>query len=199
MKFPAILEAIHNTEREQPLVIALDGTIGSGKSYEAEKLREALGNDSMLMTMDLFVRVKRAEWDERIERGKIDLREWYDLEKVREALRSVKDRQQFKVSGLYNLSNGDIDSEIEIDARNCKYFILEGLFSCDDELAGLIDLVVFINVPSEVALERAEARDHAARHLNHRGWIEKKKIYFDGYLPYLEWHKKKADLILDPD
>ena len=199
MKFPEIVEAVRNTETESPLVIAIDGTIGSGKSYEAEKLHEALGGDSILMTMDLFVCVKRAEWDERLEHGKIDLREWYDLEKVKEILQSVKERRQFKLSGLYNLSTGSVDSEIKIDARNCKYFILEGLFSCDDELTGLVDLVVFINVPWEVALERAEGRDHAARHLNHRGWLEKKKIYFDGYLPYLGQHKKKADLILDPD
>lgn len=199
MKFAELVETIKSKESDSPYVISLDGTVGSGKSYDAEKLHEMLGENSLLMSMDLFVCVRRTEWDERVERGHIDLRKWYDIEKVKEALRSIKERTKFKVSGLYNLSNGEIDGQMEIDARNCKYFILEGLFSCDDKLDGLIDLKVFINVPPRVALERAEARDHTARHLNHRGWIEKKKIYFDGYLPYLEQHKRKSDLILDPD
>ncbi len=199
MKFESIVRQIREDAKYYPYIISLDGTIGSGKSYDAEKLHEALGENSLLMSMDLFVCVRRAEWDERVEEGNIDLREWYDIEKVKKTLESIKENRKFKVSGLYNLSNGEIDREIEIDARNCRYFILEGLFSCDDELDGLLDLKVFINVPWQVALERAESRDESARHLNHRGWLEKKKIYFDGYLPYLEEHKKKADLILDPD
>jgi uridine kinase len=193
-----VVGEIRRRAEKYPYIIALDGTIGSGKSYEGEKLREALGDNSMLMSMDLFVRVKRSEWDERIEQGHIDLRQWYDIEKVKRTIQSIKERKKFKVSGLYDLANGEMDDEIEIDASGCKYFILEGLFSSDRELAGLIDLVVFINVPGEVSLARAEARDETARHLSHRGWTEKKKIYFDGYLPYLEEHRKYADLILEP-
>ena len=181
-----------------PYIIAIDGTIGSGKSYEAAKLYEALGDDSLLMSMDLFVRVRRTDWDDKLEKGHIHLRQWYNIDKVRETLGLIKDRKKFKVSGLYNLTNGEMDQELEIDASGCKYFILEGLFSCDYKLAGLIDLIVFVNVPSKIALDRAESRDHAARNLSHRGWVEKKKIFFDGYLPYLEEHKEKADLMLDP-
>jgi uridine kinase len=199
MKFSELVEEIRDKAATYPYVMALDGTIGSGKSYEAEKLHEALGDDSLLMSMDLFVRVKRSDWDERLEKGHIHLRQWYDIEKVRETLGQIKEKKKFRVSGLYNLANGEMDHELEIDASGCKYFILEGLFSCDYKLSELIDLVVFINVPTEVALDRAESRDHAARNLSHRGWVEKKKIFFDGYLPYLEEHKEKADFMLDPD
>ncbi len=199
MKFPDLVEEIKDKATSYPYVISLDGTIGSGKSYEAEKLHEALGDDSLLISMDLFVCVKRSDWDERLEKGHIHLRQWYNIEKVMETLTLIKERKKFKVSGLYNLANGEMDQEMEIDASGCKYFIIEGLFSCDYKLAKLIDLIVFINVPTEVALDRAESRDHAARNLSHRGWVEKKKIFFDGYLPYIKEHKKKADLMLDPD
>ena len=199
MRFTELVEEIRNKATSYPYVIALDGTIGSGKSYDAEKLHEALGDNSLLMSMDLFVLVKRSEWDERLEKGHIHLRQWYDIDKVMETLGKIKDKKKFNVSGLYNLANGEMDQDMEIDASNCKYFILEGLFSCDYKLADLIDLIVFINVPTEVALGRAESRDHAARNLSHRGWVEKKKIFFDGYLPYLEEHKEKADFMLDPD
>lgn len=199
MKFSELVEEIRDKAAAYPYVLALDGTIGSGKSYEADKLHEALGDDSLLMSMDLFVRVKRSDWDERLEKGHIHLRQWYDIEKVRETLGLIKEKKKFKVTGLYNLTNGEMDREMEIDASGCKYFILEGLFSSDYQLSELIDLIIFINVPTEVALDRAESRDHAARNLSHRGWVEKKKIFFEGYLPYLEEHKEKADFMLDPD
>lgn len=199
MDLGEIAGEIRARAKTYPYIIAIDGTIGSGKSYEAEKLHEALGDKSLLMSMDLFVCVKRTDWDEELKKGHIHLRQWYNIEKVRETLSLIKDRKKFKVSGLYNLANGKMDNEMEIDSSGCKYFILEGLFSCDYKLAGLIDLVVFINVPSEVALDRAESRDHVARNLSHRGWVEKKKIFFDGYMPYLDDHKEKADIILDPE
>jgi len=199
MKLSELVEEIRDEAATYPYVLALDGTIGSGKSYEAEKLHQALGDDSLLMSMDLFVRIRRSDWDERLEKGHIHLRQWYDIEKVKDTLGLIKGKKKFTVSGLYNLANGEMDQELEIDASGCKYFILEGLFSCDYKLSELIDLVIFINVPAEVALNRAESRDHAARNLSHRGWVEKKKIFFDGYLPYLEEHKEKADFMLDPD
>ena len=199
MRFPDLVENIIDNATSYPYVISLDGTIGSGKSYEAAKLQGALGENTLLISMDQFVSVKRSEWDEKLEKGHIHLRQWYNIDKVRETLGLIKEGKKFKLSGLYNLANGKMDEEMEIDASDCRYFILEGLFSCDYKLGGLIDLTVYINVPAEVALDRAESRDHAARNLSHRGWVEKKKIFFDGYLPYLEEHKEKADLMLDPD
>jgi uridine kinase len=199
MKFSELVEEIRNKASAYPYILGLDGTIGSGKSYEAEKLHEALGRDSLLMSMDLFVCVKRSDWDEKLEKGHIHLRQWYDIEKVKETLNLIKEKKKFNVTGLYNLTNGEMDREMEIDASGCKYFIIEGLFSSDYKLSELIDLIVFINIPTEVALGRAEYRDHAARNLSHRGWVEKKKIFFDGYLPYLAEHKEKADFMLDPD
>ncbi len=199
MRLAELVENIRDKSITFPYIISLDGTIGSGKSYEAAKLQEALGDHALLISMDQFVCVKRSEWDEKLDKGHIHLRQWYNIDKVRETLGLIKEGKKFKLSGLYDLANGKLDKEMEIDATDCKYFILEGLFSGDYRLDGFIDLIVFINVPTEVALDRAESRDHAARNLSHRGWVEKKKIFFDGYMPYLDEHKEKADIILDPE
>jgi len=199
MKLPELVQTILNKEKNHPYVIAFEGMIGSGKSYEAHKMVEELNSKSLLIPTDLFVVVPRTEWTEKIMEDDIDLSEWYDLPKIKEALESVKRWEPHTVTELYNLSNGQFDDELEIDARDYDYIILEGLFSCNVKLDGLIDLKVFLDVPPEVALERAHVRDETVRHLDHQGWLQKKDIFYNHYMPYLEAHKKRADIILDPE
>jgi uridine kinase len=70
------------------------------------------------------------------------------------------------------------------------------LFSLDHELGGLVNLRIFLDTPSDVALSRAETRDESKRHLDPHGWLEKREIFYDGYLPYVEAHRKNADIVL---
>lgn len=199
MKLPELVKTIFEREKTHPYVIAFEGMIGSGKSYEAEKLMEQLGGKSQLISTDLFVSVPRTEWPERLETHDIDLGTWYNLLKIKEALEKVKKREQFTVTGLYNLANGKFDDELEIDATDCEYLILEGLLSCHEALTDFVDFKVFLNVPKKVALERAHKRDETVRHLNHSGWLEKKHIFYDHYLPYMNKHKQSADVLLEND
>ena len=199
MKLPELVTTILEKEKKHPYVIAFEGMIGSGKSYEANKLMKELGSKAFQISTDLFVTVPRSEWKDRIQVHDIDLCTWYDLQKIKQALESVKRKERFTVEGLYNLSNGQFDDELEVDAVDCDYLILEGLFSCHQELDDLIDLRIFLDVPREIALERAHQRDETVRHLDHEGWLEKKDIFYNHYLPYLESHKERAHIILDPD
>lgn len=199
MKLNELVETILNSEKKHPYVIAFEGMIGSGKSYEANLLKQQLGGKAQDIATDLFVSVPRSEWPKRLEAHDVDLCTWYDLQKIKEALESVKRKENFTVTGLYNLSNGQFDDELEVDATNCDYLILEGLLSCHKDFDDFVDLRVFLDVPEEVALERAHERDETVRHLDHKGWLQKKDIFYDHYLPYLESHKDRAHIILDPD
>ena len=196
MDFGEIAREVRARAKTSPYIIAIDGTIGSGKSYLGEKLKEALSPDALLMTMDLFVCVPRSEWDRKIEEGNIRLRDWYDIGKARETLLSIRSNKAFEISGLYDVETGNICGRIAITPESYRYFILEGLFSLDDELDGLVDLGIFVDTPVGVALARAESRDESKRNLDPHGWLEKKEIFYDGYLPYIDKHRKKADLIL---
>lgn len=180
-------------------MIAVDGTIGSGKSYFGEKLREALYPDSILLPMDLFVCLCRHEWEGKARGGDINLRSWYDIDKVRNTLRAAKSGEAVKLTGLYRNENGLLEGSLSLDPGGCRYFILEGLFSFDDELAGYVDFKVFVDVPPDVALGRAEPRDESVRHMTHEDWLIKKSAFFDGYLPYAAEHRKKADFLLCPE
>lgn len=179
-----------------PFIVAVDGTIGSGKSYLGEKLKEALTPDAFLITMDFFVSIPRKDWDRKVEEGNLRLRDWYSIDKALEILLAIKSDKSLVYGDLYDVETGTMRGCITIDPGRYKYFILEGLFSLDDELDGLIDLGIFVDTPPGVALARAETRDESKRHLDPHGWIEKKEIYFDGYLPYIDAHRKKADVVL---
>lgn len=198
MKIDELVETILNKEKKHPYILALEGMIGSGKSYEGEKLTDLLECKSLLLSTDLFVTVPRSEWAQRLDEEELDLKDWYHLPKIKDTLESIKNEEAFKVRGLYNLSNGKFDDELEIEARGCEYMILEGLFACNESLDEHVDLKIFIDVPPETALQRAHVRDETVRHMDHDGWLQKKDIFYNHYLPYLEAHKKRADIILDP-
>ena len=199
MKLAELVQTIRHEPKNSLYTMALEGVIGSGKSYEAEKLKDELGEKTLLLSTDLFVKVGRNEWNGRIQKGDIDLREWYDLHKIREALESINRQEKFTIAGLYDLANGSFDRREKIDAGSCDYMILEGLFSCDEFFDGLIDLRIFLDISVDTAMARAHSRDETVRHLDHRGWLLKKEIFFEHYLPYMNRHKNRAELLLDPE
>lgn len=199
MNFDELVEEIHHKPKKHPYTIALEGIIGSGKSFQAEHLLKELGGKSLIISTDLFVTVGRHDWTKQLEDDHIDLRTWYDLEKIKETLTSVKNMESFTITGLYDLANGEFDDTFHVDATELDYLILEGLFSCDEHLDGFIDLKIFLDVSIETAIHRAEARDETVRHLDHHGWELKKAIFYDHYVPYLESHKNRADLLLHID
>ena len=121
------------------------------------------------------------------------------LIKIKETLTSVKNSESFAIKGLYDLANGEFDDTFHVDATELDYLILEGLFSCDEKLDGFIDLKIFLDVSIETAMKRAEARDETVRHLDHKGWELKKSIFYDHYVPYLDNHKNRSDLLLHID
>lgn len=199
MKFTELVKEIKHKEKKHPYTIALEGVIGSGKSYQAEHLLKEIGGKSLIITTDLFVTVGRHDWVSKLEYDQIDLRNWYDLFKIKDTLASVKKMESFTITGLYDLANGEFDDTFHVDATELDYLILEGLFSCDEELDGFIDLKIFLDVSIETAMQRAEARDETVRHLDHKGWELKKSIFYDHYVPYLDIHKLRSDLLLHID
>ena len=188
MKFDELVEEIHQKPKKHPYTIALEGVIGSGKSFQAEHLLKELGGNSLIVPTDLFVTVGRHDWTKMLEENHIDLRTWYDLNKIRDTLTSVKNMESFTITGLYDLANGEFDDTFHVDATELDYLI--------EHLDGFIDLKIFLDVTIETAMERAEARDETVRHLSHHGWELKKAIFYDHYVPYLESHKNRADLLL---
>ena len=199
MKFNELVDEIKHKPKKHPYTIALEGIIGSGKSFQAEHLKNELGGSCLIISTDLFVTVGRHDWTKQLEDDHIDLRKWYDLKKIKETLQSVKNKESFTITGLYDLANGEFDDTFHVDATELDYLILEGLFGCDEFMDGLIDLKVFLDVSIEKAMERAEERDETVRHLSHHGWELKKAIFYDHYVPYLESHKQRADIVLDID
>ena len=121
MDLGEIVREVRARSKTFPYIMAVDGTIGSGKSYMGGKLKEALSPDALLITMDLFVCVPRAEWDGKIEAGNLRLRDWYDIGKAKETLLSIRRNKTFEISGLYDVATGNMCNRITIDPESYRY------------------------------------------------------------------------------
>lgn len=181
-----------------PFTIAIEGMIGSGKSYTAAKLKEHLGEGALVLSTAPFIIINRNEWKERVEKGGILLKEWWDLRKIQGVLERIRKKEKFTLQGLYNLSNGQFTKEIDIDARFCNFLIFEGSFSFDETFKELVDFRLFLDTPEEISLKSAEKRDKTVRNMTHEQWVLKKTIFYNNYLSYLRDRKKNVDLVFSP-
>ncbi len=181
--------------QDRPVVIAVDGMIGAGKTTAAQKIRDHYQGRAAMVSTDLFILVTRSQWDEQLAGGDIRLHEWYDLAKIRDTILKIRQGGNFSVPGLYNLSNGLRDYELTFDCDGIEAVILEGLFSFHDVFADLIDVKVFLEAPQEIALERARVRDETVRNIPPEMWAKKIRIYHDFYTPYVEHLKSMADIV----
>ncbi len=179
----------------QPILVGVEGLIGSGKTTFAETLQSECGAGSQLLSTDSYILVRRCEWRQRLAAGGIDLATWYDLDKVASTLAQVRAGGQFAVEGLYNVANGKHDLRKEFDVRQCPVFIVEGLFALHERIRSLLDITIFLGTEADIAVQRAAERDAVVRNIDADTFAIKRRIYHDGYLPYAEQHRAAADLL----
>ncbi len=179
----------------RPTIVAVDGIIGAGKSTSAGLIREHFGDRAAMFSTDLFILVTRAEWDDRLRQGGIELDTWYDLAKIRHTLEQARRGERFTVGGLYNLSNGQHDYAMEFDCTRAEVLILEGLFAFHPTFEDLVDVKVFLDAPIEESLERARQRDETVRNIPHEMWLKKIRIYHDRYTPHVGPLRDAADIV----
>ncbi len=186
---------VYQNSSKRPFTIAIEGTIGSGKSYSSEVIQKGLDKEVQVISTDTFIIVSRHKWNEKVAEGGIVLDTWYDLEKIKEVFQRLKRREKFTVEGLYNLSDGTFTRTMEFDATHCNAVILEGLFALHDVFHELFDYRIYIDTDIGAALKDAEQRDKTVRNITQEQWDLKIGIYHDGYLPYVEKHRSRADYI----
>ena len=171
-----------------PIVIALDGRTGAGKSTMAAALVDRLPA-TVIPTDDFFAAdITNAGWDERTaaERAR-DAIDWRRIrESVLEPLLAMRPASWHpfdfaagtRPDGTYPMASNAVRRE------PAPVIILDGAYSARPELADVIDLCVLVEVSTSTRLTRLAARDDPAfRVAWHDRWDAAESYYFTNVRP----------------
>lgn len=172
-----------------PKLILITGGSSSGKTTVAKNVKEALGENAILISQDMFYKPQNKSGDN------YDTPSAFDWETQHKVIKSLKEGKRIK-GPIYSFHKNDRTGWEMLEPA--KIIIFEGLFSFwDDEICKEADLQIFVDTPSDTRLSRRLVRD-----IKHRGreplgvievWL---KNVAPAYNRYIKPMKRRADLIL---
>jgi len=181
--------------RHTPLLVAIDGASGSGKSTIADMIVEATGA-TLIHSDDFYAgQTSDAAWDARTPEARAaDVIDWRRLRAEalepllagRAAVWNTFDFERPRADGTYPLK------ERPTRCEPAALIVMEGVYSSRPELADIIDLSVLVDSPIEVRHGRLARRenDEFLRHWHER-WDAAEEYYFSSVRP-----KSSFDLVV---
>lgn len=178
-----VSEIKQNTKQYKPILIAIEGFGGSGKTTFAEKLRDALCNAYVVSVDDFTIKEKLAEqsWDNGI----------FDRDRLeRQVLIPATSDQNISYQKLIWGTNTLSDPVV---VPTVDYLIVEGISSFHPDIAKYYDYKIWIDVPIEIAKQRGKLKDAGNENANNWDlWVKNDLAYQQKYHP-----EQQADLVID--
>ncbi len=146
----------------ETLIVGIDGLGGAGKSTVSEALRKMFREEDIFVTVlhiDDFIHPKTVRYNDKYAEWEcyynLQWRYDYLLKDVAEPIR------RGSLSGKIELYDKDNDTYFlsETNIPVGSVVIIEGIFLQREELRGVFDYVVYIDIPEEIRLERVLKRD----------------------------------------
>ncbi len=175
-----LLEKIEKlTKLERPVVVAICGYGGSGKSYLAEKIAKSFDiTDRQILHMDYL----HPSPDIKVNKDDIfSDHDWPLIYRILKDVRAGK-RLQYKSMGLWGHTN-------DFDEPAPKVLIVEGVRLLRKEVMQLLDVSVWIDAPVSFVTERAKNRDRemgqGEAHMRRwdEEWVPRNNRYFQEIHP----------------
>jgi len=158
---PAVRALVHRllAQRDastRPLVVALDGRSGVGKSSVAAALAVAL--DGSVLDGDSFFAGGVAVRSDAPEQLAADCIDWRRLRPVLEVVRQGREARYHAFD--WKAFNGNLEPSPTVCVPK-RVVIVDGVYSARPELADLVDVRVLLRVSDAVRIERLHAREGA--------------------------------------
>lgn len=178
------------------IIVGIAGGTASGKTSLSNKLKKILKDDAIVLSHDFYYKslthLTKAEREQRN----------YDCPEAFETDLLIKDLKKL-ISGqtiqrpIYSYVERLREKET-VTVNPAPVIIIEGLMVLENkELAGLMDLKIFVDTDADVRLMRLLERDTKKRGLTVEYIIEKYKTTLKPmHNKYIEPCKKKADMIV---
>jgi uridine kinase len=183
----------------RPIVVAIDGGSGAGKSSLAAMIQNQL--DAALISLDNFFSayIPDQQWEDFSPEERLEhVFDWQRLrcQVIKPLLRGETARWQAfdflagpRPDGTYPLQDEFKQKE------PAAVILIEGAYSASPPLADMVDLTLLIDIPLEVRHARLAAREeHNFLTRWHTLWDPVEALYFNQVRP-----KESFDIVLSPD
>lgn len=146
----------------RPYLIGIVGGSGSGKTWLARRLADALQGQSEIISVDWYYRDLSALPPEVAAQANFDHPDAIESELLASHLRSLLDGQTVAAPDYDFSRHARLAEARTIEPR--PLLILEGLFALSyPPIAALLDDSVYVDVPEPIRLDRRLARDQSER------------------------------------
>jgi uridine kinase len=190
-------------DKNEPIILGIDGLSGAGKSTFANRLKNDLskkGIEALTIHIDDHI----AQRSKRYDTGYDEWYEYYflqwDIEKLTEKLfLSIKEKETTINLPYYDKTHDRIQHRI-LPLSNYNLIIIEGVFLQRTEWRPFFDYVIYLNCDKETRYARVRKRDTYLG--DETEIIEKyKRRYWKGEEYYLKNENpiSKANIVIDVD
>lgn len=177
----------------RPLIIAIAGGSGSGKTYLANEIAAAGQGHVSVLSMDQYFREIDHQTPEDIN---FDHPTHLDFKLMLGHLRAIKSGRSVKTPEYDFRSMRRLESKREI--KPTRVVILEGLFVLAEPIAGLCDVTCFLDVATDERLLGRILRDTRERGATIEGVVDRyQRFVRPSYKVFVEPTKENADIVVD--
>ncbi|MBA2628027.1 MAG: uridine kinase [Gemmatimonadales bacterium] len=180
----------------RPLIIAVVGGTGSGKTTVARAIHDALGVDAVLLDQDAYYRDLAALTLEERRRVNFDHPDSIDTDLLVEQLEALAAGRPIEKPTYDFAAHTRADARIRIEPR--EVVIVEGILLLSDaRLRALFDIKIFVDVGDDVRFIRRLLRDTSERGRTIENVIDQYlSTVRPMHLEFVEPSKRYADVIL---
>lgn len=170
-------------------IIFVTGGSASGKTTIAKNIKEALGEDAILISQDMFYIPTKSD------DTNYDIPSAFDWKLQNEVFKKIQNGESVEIP-IYCFEKHDRIGTTKIQSHDI--IIFEGLFTFwDDELIEKADFQIFVDTPSDTRLARRLIRDVKERGRDPLQVINRwQNDVQPSFLKYINEMRSKADIIV---